>query len=149
MVRSIKGKHPNYFEAILQLRKVSKEVLEFVDHEIKKKKIPIAKIVKVKNGHDYFLADNDFTNSLGKMLQQKFGGELQTTASLFSKKDGKDIYRVTVLFRQASFKKGDQVEFNGEEFTVKIMGKEIMLHNVKTSKKERVKYKEMDRIKKA
>ena len=31
MVRSIEGKHPRYFEAILQLRDVSEEVIDFVD----------------------------------------------------------------------------------------------------------------------
>ena len=148
MVRSIQGKHPNYYEAILQLRNVSEEAVNFVRQEITKYKIPLSKITEETNGQDYFLADNDFTKALGKKLQQRFGGELRTTASLFSKKDGKDIYRVTVLFRGVNFKKGDLVQYQGEEYIVRIMGKEVMLQNTKTSQKERVKYKDMKRIKK-
>ena len=147
MVRSVEGKHPNYYEAILQLRNVKEDVTNFVKQEISKHNIPVAKVVKAKNGQDYYLADNDFTKAVGKKLQQKFGGELKVTATLFSKKDGKDIYRVTVLFRQAEFKKGDLVEYQGEEHIAEIMGKEIVLQNTKTSKKERVKYKDMKRIK--
>ena len=146
MVRSIKGKHPQYYEAVLQLRSVTDEVIEFVKKEIVK--IPVAKMVKIKNGIDYYLADNDFTKALGKKLQQKFGGQQQVTASLFSKKDGKEIYRVTVLYRGVNFKKGDLVEYQGSEYTVKLLGKELMLQETKTGKKIHVKYKNTNRIKK-
>lgn len=147
MVRSIKGKHSDYFEAVLQLRDVSERAVTFVEDEIFRNEVHVAKKKKVKNGWDYYLADNDFTRALGKKLQQQFGGENTVTASLFGQKDGKEIYRLTVLFRGISFKKEDPVKYGGEEYKVKILGKDILLQNVKTGKKVHVKYKERDQIK--
>ena len=148
MVRTLAGKHPQYFEAILQLRDISQDVINVVEEEISRVQMPVAKEVKLKNGSDYYLADKDFTKALGKRLQQQFGGELLVTASLFGRKDGKEIYRVTVLFRQAPFKKGDVVEYQGEEYEVKLVGKGIFLQNKKTGKRAHVKYKDMKEIKK-
>jgi nonsense-mediated mRNA decay protein 3 len=148
MVRSMEGKRQQYFEATLQLRNVEKELISFVENEIIRAKIHVAKKDKVKNGYDYQLADNRFTQSLGKKLQQTAGGELAVTSSLFSQKDGKDIYRVTVLFRQAGFKKGDDVIYQGEEFNVKSIGKDILLVGISKPTKMHVKYKDMRRIKK-
>jgi len=148
MVRSTKGKHSDYFEAILQLRNILEEVVSFVENDINKSNVPVAKKKKVKNGWDYYLADNDFTRALGKRLQQKFGGENTVTASLFGQKEGKEIYRLTVLFRGIPFSKEDLVEYQGEEYKVKILGKDMLLQDVKTGKKVHVKYKDMDQIKK-
>jgi NMD protein affecting ribosome stability and mRNA decay len=148
MVRSIEGKHPNYFEAVLQLRDVTKEVVEYVEDEFVRTKLIVAKKIKLKNGFDYFLADNEQTRALGKRLQQKFGGEIKTTSSLQTKKDNKELYRVTVLFRLPPFAKNDFVEYQGEEWNISILGKEIHLQNSKTGKKSRVKYKDMKSVKK-
>ncbi len=151
MVRSIEGKHILYFEAILQLRGVQKEVVDFVNAEIMRYNIHLAKIKRiknVKNGFDYYLADNNFTKSLGKKLQSNFGGELINTSSLYSQKDGKEIYRGTVLFRQAEFKKGDVVKYQGESYLVIMSGKKILLQHSETGKKIHLKHREMKSIRK-
>ena len=149
MVRSLEGKHPQYYEAILQLRDTLPEVLEFVEEEIARKKIPVAKKIKVKNGSDLYLADNQFTKSLGKKLQERFGGQVLYTSTLHTKKDNKELYRGTVLFRSAPFKKNDVVMYDGEEWVIKVLGKEIMLQNPRSGKKERVKYKDMKNIRRS
>ena len=148
MVRDTSGKHPGYFEAILQLRDCKEEVINFVEEEIGMERIYVAKTIKVRGGIDYYLGDNNFTKKLGKKLREKFGGNLKVTASLWGRKEGKEVYRVTVLFREMEFKKGDVVIFKGEEYEIKLMGKDIMLKNVKAGKKVHVRYKEMDRMRK-
>ena len=148
MVRDVTGKHPLYFEAILQLRDVSPAVIDFAEEELVRNRISVPKTEKVKNGWDYYIADSNFTKGLGKKLQQQFGGELVVTSSLYGQKDGKEIYRVTILFREASFKKDDLVEYRGEEYDVKTLGKEIILQAVNEGKKLHVKYREMGKIKK-
>lgn len=148
MVRSLEGKHPQYYEAILQLRDLTSNVVEFVDQEIARAAIPVAKFKKVTNGYDYYLADNSFTKALGRKLQQQFGGELVLSSSLFGQKDGKEIYRGTVLFRQASFGKGDMVEYRGEEYQVIVLGKEIIVQQRTSGKRIHLKYREMGKIKK-
>ena len=148
MVRDMKGKRPQYFEATLQLRNPTQEVVTFVEEEINQKKIHVAKEVELKNGFDYFLADNSFTLALGKKLQQKFGGEIRLSSSLFSQKDGKDIHRGTVLYRKPNFTKGDHVIYDGEECIVKAMAKDILLVGVTKPQKIHVKYSDMKQIKK-
>ena len=148
MVRDISGKHPQYFEAILQLREISQEVLDFVQEEITKYHIPVAKVEELKNGFDFYLADNKFAKALGKKLQDNFGGEKISTSSIYGQKDGKEIYRGTILFREAQFKKGDIVEYKDDQQVVLVLAKEIILQNLRTGKKVHLKYREMGKIKK-
>ena len=143
MVRSLEGKHPNYFEAIIQIREASQEVIDFVENS----NVLIVDEKTVKNGFDYFLADNNQARALGKQLQSKFGGELTTTSSLHTRKDGKELYRVTILFRPAHFKRGQEVEYQGDAYKVKAMAKDIFLQDIKTGKKVHVKYKDMKKLK--
>ena len=147
MVRSIEGKHPNYYEAVLQLRLPNQEIITFVEKELYQSKIPVAKVEEVKNGFDYYIADSQFSKGLGKKLQVKFGGELNLTSSLFTMIDGKEIYRVTVLFRKAPFNKNDAVVYGGEDYIIKSMAKEIVLIGIKNKKKLRIKYRDMRMIK--
>ena len=51
------------------------------------------------------------------------------------------------MFRQAHFQKNDVVDYNGEAYTVKAMGKDILLQHEKTGRKVHVKYKNMKDIK--
>ncbi len=147
MVRSLLGKHPQYYEAILQLRDISQEVVDYVETEFMRAKIPLTKALEVKNGLDFYVADSQFTRSLGKRLQEKFGGELLITASLYGVKKDREVYRVTVLFRVAPFRKGDAVQYRGEEYIVKMMGKKMVLQD-KTGSKIELKYKEMGSVRK-
>lgn len=147
MVRSIEGKHPDYFEAVLQLRFCTKEIVDFVESEIERTKVSVAKVVDSKNGPDYYLSDNEVTKAIGKKLQQHFGGELLMTSSLHTKIDNKEKYRVTVLFRYPGFTKNDTVIYQGEEWVVRAMNKDIFLQNKHTGKKIHVRWKDMGSVK--
>ena len=147
MVRNIQGKHLNYFEANLQLRNLTQEMLQFAEDEIERCHIHVAKVKTVENGYDFQLADNKFTRNLGKKMQEKFGGKTLTTAKLYGQKDGKEIFRVTVLFRGVPFQRQDIVIYKAEEHTVTAMGKEIILQHNKSGKKIHLNYKNMDSIK--
>ena len=144
----MKGKHPDYFEAILQLRDVSPEIIDFVDADLLRTGLIITKKVELKNGFDFYCSDNEQTRALGKKLQEKYGGDYKVTATLHCRKDNKELYRVTVLFREAHFRKNDNVEYQGEIYVIKIMIKDIFLQHQKTGKKIHVKFKDMDQIKK-
>jgi nonsense-mediated mRNA decay protein 3 len=147
MARNLEGKHGSYYESILQLRDVSLEVVDFAEEEIGRLKMSVAKVIPLKNGLDYFLSDNTLTRRIGKNLQDKFGGRIEETSSLWGVKKDREVYRVTVLFRGVPFKKNDLVVYQGEEYDVKILGKDIMLKHLKTGKKVHVKYKDMREIK--
>ncbi len=147
MVRDISGKRPEYYEAVLQLRDCGGEVVRFAEEEIREEGIYVAKTKKVPGGIDYYLADKNFAKSLGKKLRGRFGGDYKITSSLWGRKEGKEVYRLTVLFRGIGFKKGERVVYEGEEYEVKLMGKDIMLQKVKTGEKVHVRYKELEKIK--
>ena len=149
MVRNLECKHGSYFESILQLRDCSDTVYDFVEKEMNRVGSKIGKSKKIRTGYDYYTSDNGLTRSLGKKLQQQFGGHLVETATLHTQKKDKKLYRVTVMFREAGFKRDDKVEYEGESYVVKIMGgKDILLQEVKTGKKVHVKYKDMREIRK-
>ena len=112
------NRRPEYYEAVLQLRDVKDEVIKFVEHDIPKTKMQVSKVVTLKNGKDYYLSSNDIAKKLGKKLQLTFGGVMSVTSTLHTKKKGKELHRLTILFRQASFKKGEIVTYQGEEHNV-------------------------------
>ena len=144
----MQDKHSGYYEAILQLRDISDDVFDFVEKEIGEKEILVAKFKEFKNGCDYYLGNANLTKNLGKTLQEKFGGEFTVTANLFSWKDGKGIYRLTVLFRGIPFKKGEVVEYSGERYTIIVLGKKLVLQCSKTGRKVHIRYKDMSKIRK-
>jgi len=131
----------NYFEGILQLRKCDIEIVEFVrDEIIGDSRVHVAKEEKVKGGLDLYLSSNRFLRKLGKKLYGKFSGEFKESASLHTKKDGKELYRVTVMFRMASFKKGDIVKYKGEEWEVLNVGNRVKMRNIVSRKKKDFKF---------
>jgi NMD protein affecting ribosome stability and mRNA decay len=148
MARSMEGKHGSYFEATLQLRDVSQEVVDFAEDEIARLKMHVSDVIALKNGLDYKLSDNTLTRRIGRNLQAKFGGKTEETSSLWGMKKDREVYRVTVLFRGVPFKKNDIVDYQGEEYQIKFLGKDMMLQNTKTGKKIHVKYKDMKEIRK-
>jgi len=146
-VKKVLSKHPMYFEAILQLRNPDQKILKFADAAIAKRKTAVAKIEKVRGGLDYYLADQKFAQQLGKKLKTKFSGILKVTAKLYSvsRQTGKQIYRVTVLYRKPSFKVGDIIEINGEKVRIKNMAKEVM-GVLGSGKKVKYRFKDLERL---
>ena len=141
-------KPPQYFEAILQLREVTPEIIQFAEREITKTKLTLAKKVELESGYDYYLSDHRLTQTLGRKLFLTFGGEFKITSSLWGRKKDKDIYRLTVLFRGIPFKKGEMVEYRGDKYEIKSLGKDILLQRAITGEKMHLKYSEQRNLRK-
>ena len=112
-------KPSQYFEGILQLRDCSDEVIEFIDN-LKGADEAISRIKKVEKGLDIYMRSNKYLLKLGKRLNEEFTGDLKISKKLFSRDHltSKDIYRMTVLFRQCPFRKGDMIMVKGEKYEV-------------------------------
>ena len=139
----------NYFQGILQLRNHNKEVVEFVENQIKKARrddVYISKTVKVPGGVDLYLTSNKFLRSLGKKLKTVFNGELKESEKLFSRdrQTTKNIYRLNVLFRLTKFKKGDIVEFRGRKVKIMGVGSRVQAKEVETGKRIILKLSELN-----
>ncbi|MEW6063301.1 MAG: NMD3-related protein [Nanoarchaeota archaeon] len=89
-----------YYEAIIQIRPGKKEILDFIKKQLETRKdIFVSRKVDLKTGSDIYISNQRFAKALGMQLKKRFKGELKITRSLYGKKDGRRIYRVTVLFR--------------------------------------------------
>lgn len=92
----------DYYEAVIQLRPDSEQILRFIHNSIKKRgNVFIAKEVKHKTGVDIYLSDQHFAQALGKKMKKSFKGSLKVSRTLygFHRVSSKIVYRVTILFR--------------------------------------------------
>ena len=136
---------PNYYQGILQLRDINDEILDFVYNQIKKREdVAITKTFKLGNGVDLYITSQKFIRILGKKLRENFGGELKTSSKLHTRsKEGKDLYRINVLFRLAKHKAGDIVTVRGDEVKLLHMGRRIFARNIKTGEKIRIRSEDL------
>jgi len=91
-----------YFQAKLQLRPCTKEILHFVYNEIDKREdCLISREEGLKTGVDLYLTSQKFAQILGRKLKLKFKGKVTISRTLFgiNKMTSKKVYRVTILFR--------------------------------------------------
>ena len=67
------------------------------------------------------------------------------SAKLFSRDRQKSqgIYRVNVLLRWPTFKKGDIIKYKGMDIKVKNIGKKVFGVDVKTGNKYQINYKDL------
>lgn len=148
MASNTSNKHPLYFEAILQLRDVSDKVITYTEDQFHIVGLNVAKTEFHDNGIDYYLSDMRLTRQLGKRLQDTFGGDFKVTASLFGRKKDKNLYRLTILFREIPYRKHDVVRYKGDEHKILLVSDKIVLQNVQTGKRVQLKYKDAAALRK-
>lgn len=137
------SKKGQYFEAILQLREPREDIIRFIEREVEKQKnVFINEKQKVIGGIDFYLTSNKFAKKLGRKLQQNFGGELKISPRLHSKDKhtGKELYRLSVLFRSLGLRRGDIVSFDNKIIRVKGFAKKITGIDIINNKKVIIDY---------
>ena len=135
----------DYFQGILQLRDINDEILSFVHNQIKKRgDVAVTRTVRLANGLDPYITSQKFIRILGKKLKDSFGGELKISSKLHTtNRQGKELYRVNVLFRLSKYKKGDIVSVRGDEVRLISIGKKIFAKNIKTGRRVTIRNKEL------
>lgn len=95
------NKHSEYFEAIIQLRPLDKDLYNWVIKDVENNNVGISKEVVTKNGFDIYIDSNNYAVSLGRKLKKRFKGEVKLSRSLHTthRMTSKQLYRVTLLFR--------------------------------------------------
>lgn len=131
--------HPDYFEGILQLRQPTKELVEYV----MRFKDQMSRVQPVRGGLDCYFLSQRFLRSFGKELHKRFAGEMQSTRRIHTKdhQTGKDLYRVTVLFRCYPFRKGDSFELKGKRYRVLAAGKKLYVQDLDSNEKRWIAYR--------
>ena len=136
--------HNEYFEGILQLRNPPEELLDFLAKEIKEKgNVFVAKTKKVGDGIDLYISSQRYLRTLGNKLQERFPGQPEVSSSLHTRnrQTSRDVYRVNVLFRMPSFRKGDIITYKGDRIQIMGMSKKVLAKDIKTGKKLTLSYK--------
>lgn len=70
----------------------------------------ISKDGVVKGGKDYYISEIDVGKILARKIADKFDTTVQESPKLVGRKEGKDVYRVTMLVRLPPYVRGDFVE---------------------------------------
>jgi len=95
-----KKRNTQYYEATIQIRPKSEKVLKFVKDDIKfKKDVFITKQESLKFGYNIYITSQSYAKNLASLLKKKFNAEIKITYTLFGRKQGKDVYRSTILIR--------------------------------------------------
>lgn len=78
----------------------------------------IQEMKETKGGLDVVLGSARLGRQLAKAIFQRFGGKLEESSKLVGRRDGRDIYRITLLVRLPKLTKGDILLQRGNLFCV-------------------------------
>jgi NMD protein affecting ribosome stability and mRNA decay len=133
----VKIPHSNYFEGVLQLRNPTDAITAFiVETTVKDDRSGITKIKKIPGGFDYYFTCQKYLRILGYKLKKNFSGQFKLSSTLHTQtRGGERLYRITILFRQYTFKRGSIVTVDGDEYEVTEIKTNIQVKDVKSGKK--------------
>ncbi len=117
----------NYYEATVQVRgsagapgpdelKMSRKIAEEVtasSFERGDRLSFIQEIKGVKGGMDLVVGSTQQGRSIARAIHERFGGSTQESYKLAGTKDGKSVYRTSILVRLPSLKAGDLIRTRG------------------------------------
>ncbi len=124
-----------YYEAILQIRgavllseadveKLSDAVTSLMENYSGEKRAFISNVKRVKGGADFYIGSAKIARKISHVLKRRYGGELLESAKLVGKtKDGRNEYRITIVFRLPKFKVKDIIEANNRIIQILNLGK--------------------------
>ncbi|MBI5390349.1 hypothetical protein HZB02_02580 [Candidatus Woesearchaeota archaeon] len=135
-----------YYEAIIQLRDCSDEVLQFVQNIFHTHHAKPSKIEPVRGGVDIYVRNQGFAKMVGKRLKEHVPGHLHISHHLvtYDHLRSRDLHRATLYFTQLKHKKGDHVLYKGEMVEIlSVGGKRIAARGLETGKKYDLEYGEL------
>ncbi|MCD6503175.1 MAG: 60S ribosomal export protein NMD3 [Euryarchaeota archaeon] len=126
-------RYSGYYEAIIQLRGPETAIIQALE-EIRRvfeedKKEFILKEVPVRGGIDVYVSSYKLARRVIKRLHEQYGGEIKETSTLYTRKEGRDIFRYTFLYRVSEYSKGAVLlDNNNNVYIIKsIYGKSVSL----------------------
>jgi nonsense-mediated mRNA decay protein 3 len=129
----------NYYESLLQVRggdrSMDPEVERSIDVRVRdrvagmrknSRGVFISKIEHVKGGIDFFFGSTHAARTIARELQDSMCADFKESSSLWGRRDGEEIYRMTFLVRLPSFGPGDVVEIGGKDSYISRMSKGVL-----------------------
>jgi len=142
---TLKLPHAGYFEGILQVRDSDEAMIDTIHAIVKRdQRAIVTKVKKVPQGWDLYFSSQHYLRALAKKLSNEFGGIIKVTATLHTvSKTGKELYRITALWRPIPFKKGDIVNVLGEQWRVISVTNQVHIQHVASGQKKWVKLRDI------
>jgi len=85
-------KSGGYYEAVIQLRgSIPQNILNFIDKEAREK--TFYRIENVKNGINLYIGNKNIADQIADKLKRRYKLEIKKSFKLFTKKEGKDVYK--------------------------------------------------------
>ena len=107
----------------------------------------IQEIKKTKGGIDIVLGSTQLGKQLARAVYERYGGHLQESCTLAGRKDGRDIYRTTILVRFPRLKRGDFVTYKGTIYEVTgFEGKKTIITSQDGGRRSSLSGEDADRI---
>ncbi len=127
----------SYFEAILQIRAANRYpgaeekarcmniIHTMLDKMLHKgdRMAFISNSAEDKDGIDLYMGSANATRIICKEMVSELGGSYSESSSVFGRKDGKEIYRMSFAMRLPEFMPGDIVEIKGKVVEIKKFSK--------------------------
>lgn len=125
-----------YYEAILQVRGPGRSLPEGVQADVERlvrdrvgamrrssREVFISKVEHVRGGLDFYFSTVSSARSVARELQERMCAEFKESSSLWGRREGRDIYRMTFMVRFQGFVSGDVFSFEGGVFYAQGLGK--------------------------
>lgn len=138
----------NYYEAILQVRGSGASLEKRLEREVEQRvrdrvqsmrrgsrEVFLSRVERVKGGLDFYFSTASAARNVAREFQESMCAEYKESSSLWGRRDGREIYRMTFLVRFPGFGKGDVVRQGSDLYLVRGMSKGV-IHGIDVSSGE-------------
>lgn len=96
-------KFGGYYEAILQLRGLSTEVIDFTENRLenisKNDRKAFYKIESVKNGFDIYIGSKSAAKKVSELVKRNFNLKIIKSYKLVTRREGRDVHRTVISLK--------------------------------------------------
>ena len=120
-----------YYEAIVQFR-TKKSVAD-----LNLNPRFISKIKKVRGGFDLYVVSSGYARQLRRRFDD-LGFRIRESSKLVGKKNGKNVYRISISIEEPDFEEGDFLRYGGEIIQILRRGKSSLCRNIVNKKRKTI-----------
>lgn len=103
----------------------------------------VSKVEPAHGGIDVRVSTNAFAKRLARDLAKEFAGTIGTSATLHTRREGREVYRTTYIVRIPTYRQGDTIQWRGERYHVEALGDPVRLRHVDSGAIARVRMRDL------
>ncbi|RLI91875.1 MAG: hypothetical protein DRO89_03160 [Candidatus Altiarchaeales archaeon] len=121
----------DYYEAVIQFR--TKKPVTDLDLNPRF----ISKIKRVRGGFDLYVISSGYARQLRRRFDD-LGFQIRESSKLVGKKNGKNVYRISISIEEPDFEEGDFLRYGGDIIQVLRRGKRSICRNIVNKKRKTI-----------